>query len=142
MMSKNGSESAVKMVDGIPALTPGDTIPFAEGFEGRTFEPQKVSWMVKAYPAVSGHEYRRFRKANGGMTHHDFTIALVTKHFGKNKATRNEIITFLVTNYVAKSWPEDDLNRQIPQYLAQLTFRGWSALINAVSKVLEGRAES
>lgn len=113
-------------------------VPTVDRWEGRQLNPIFVPWMTQQFPSVDGKEYRAFRKSKG-MTHKDFTVQAVTAHFGSKKASRDEIIAHLLT-FTTKTYAADDLNVQIPQYLSQLTFRGWSGLINSISKVLEGRS--
>lgn len=107
-------------------------------FEGRTFEDRKVEWMDTLYPRVNSEEYHKFRKVNG-LTHHDYTVKVVAGRLAGKKAGRDEIINDLKANYINRSWKPNELDVQIAQYLGQLTFRGWSGLINSIQKVIEGR---
>lgn len=109
-------------------------------FPGRTYLPQYVPWMTVRYPAVTGPEYRRFRKAHGGLTHHDYTVDQAAAHFKSGTPERAAIVSWLAETYVRRSWTaEHGTEIQVAQFLAQLTQRGWNGLINEVLKVLSGR---
>lgn len=105
-------------------------------FEGRETEPQKVTWMTTLYPRVNGPEYRAFRKAHDGKTHHDKTVELIVESVPMEDGRppqHKDMVAFLVEEYVERDWQAGDIMIQVAQYLGQLTGRGWTALLNAAT---------
>lgn len=96
---------------------------------------KKVSWMSVGYESVNSEEYWKFRKEKG-MTHCDYVVMLGGK---KGLVKKEEIVSWLVKEYIEKKWKEGDIERQVAQYLGQLTEKGWNGLMNKIIKVVEGK---
>jgi hypothetical protein len=101
----------------------------------------KVTWLKHQLPAVNSHEYWQFRKANGDQTHQDVTSTLAAKALPRD-ATRNTVFEWLTKTYdtdKVAGLPAGSNDRQILQYLGQLTERGWNRLANSVITKIAAR---
>lgn len=103
----------------------------------------KVPWLRHQLPAVNGPEYHRFRKLHT-ITHQLMVtnLAVAALPVGSNhEAIRTWLCDRFDTDAIA-AMPsgEGDTDRQLLQYLGQLTAKGWNRLTNAIMVGVSNKA--
>lgn len=104
----------------------------------------KVEFLKHQLPAVNSKEYWAFRTANDNLTHADYTSAFVAKHLPKGATTsdaRAKALELLDTPKVAKA-DIGSTERQMLQYLGQLTLKGWRRFENLTIRQVVERTDS
>ena len=102
----------------------------------------KVTWLQHRLPQVNSSEYRVFRKEQG-VTHVEYTAHAAGMMLPKG-SVRNDVIKHLLSTYdtdAVANLPINNRDRQVLQYLGQLTEQGWSSLVNKILLKVQMRAD-
>ena len=93
--------------------------------------------LTYALPSVNSSDYHLFRKKHNDETHQEIMQQRIVAYLKKNKIEASyenvgKVIFTLYDNEEHAKAPSGSEERQLLQYLGQLSDKGWNRLINSI----------